>query len=530
MSTESPTQGSEATYSYDEIPYPSHPFEASHPDHIYTLARLFTMQPSLPENASILELGCASGGNLIPIAVQFPQARVVGVDLSKKQIAEGQAIVGELGLSNIQLFSQDFQTIDDRFGEFDYIICHGVFSWVPTSVQHRILEICQERLSENGIAYVSYNCYPGWFMRGMIRQMMLHHVNNIRNPQVKIQQARALLRFIAESTEGQDTPYATIIRSELELLAKQPDSYLFHEHLEENNRPMFFYEFLEMMRQHDLQFLGESSLASMVTSNLSPKAAKALTELTTDVHHRGQYTDFVTNRTFRQSLLCRKGISIDRNISPARMAGGFYAGNIRVEDESQRSNLDSDTDVSFACSNGRRLRSKNPALKALMYTLGDAWPASLALDEITRRVEKMLGSVMAGQVDSQVLTNVVTSNLIQLSTRGDIDFRFVPDRFSTQISDHPTVSALTRLQARIGGTVTTGRHAMLAMDAVSRLFVQAMDGNHNLEQLENHVVQLIEDGKIKVSFGSGRVDMTAVPKATVEKLLDQIARNALIVA
>ena len=93
--------------SYDEIPYPSHPFEATHPDHLYTMARLFCLKPTLPDNASILELGCASGGNIIPLAVQMPNARIVGVDFSSKQIAEGQTTVDNLGLKNIRLIAAE---------------------------------------------------------------------------------------------------------------------------------------------------------------------------------------------------------------------------------------------------------------------------------------------------------------------------------------------------------------------------------------------------------------------------------------
>ena len=100
---------------------------------------------------------------------------------------------------------------------------------------------------------------------------MLHHVSHIVNPVAKIKQARALLAFIVESTSGQSTPYAEILKAEIDLLAKHPDSYLFHEHLEENNRPLFFYQFMELATAHDLQFLGESNLANMITSNLPPK-------------------------------------------------------------------------------------------------------------------------------------------------------------------------------------------------------------------------------------------------------------------
>ncbi|AMV30640.1 tRNA (guanine-N(7)-)-methyltransferase [Pirellula sp. SH-Sr6A] len=521
----------ESTYSYDEIPYPSHPFEATHPDHIYSLAKLFQLQPTLPENARILELGCASGGNIIPLADQFPNATVVGVDLSSKQIADGQKIVQALGLKNIRLIADDFQAINEAYGDFDYILCHGVFSWVPPVAQQRILEICQERLTPHGVAYISYNAYPGWFMRGMIRQMMLYHVSNLPDPASKIQQARALLSFIVASTEGQTTPYAQVLKSELELLGKHPDSYLFHEHLEENNRPMFFYQFMEMAKGLGLQFLGETSLASMITSNLPPKAADALSKLTTDVYHRSQYTDFVTNRMFRQSLLCRADVKLDRHLSPSRMEGVRYAGNIKLEDPSLMNNLSPEVEVAFKCPNGRKLQTKHSALKALMFALVEAWPKSMDVPELCKIVEKKLSElVVVGERESISISQLVTTNMLQLVVRGDVEFRCVPDRFVTELSSTPKVSALVRLQASQGGPVTTQRHSMVNLDPLTRLITQEVDGTKTHGQLADHLASLAEQGKVNINIKGGQnVDMKSIHTMTIDKVLAQLRQHSLLV-
>ena len=177
--SEIPESQKTTSNSYDAIPYPSLPIDAMHPDHLYSIAKLFRLDAPLPDNASILELGCASGGHIIPIAVQMPDAKIVGVDLSRKQIAAGQRTVDALGLKNLKLIAMDFQRLDASLGQFDYILCHGVFSWVPPEAQQCILQICQARLSTNGVAYISYNAYPGWFARGMIRQMMLPYVSQL---------------------------------------------------------------------------------------------------------------------------------------------------------------------------------------------------------------------------------------------------------------------------------------------------------------------------------------------------------------
>ncbi len=334
-----------------------------------------------------------------------------------------------------------------------------------------------------------------------------------------------------ESTEGQNTPYAQVLKSELDLLAKHPDSYLFHEHLEENNRPLFFYQFMEMAKSQDLQFLGESNLASMITSNLPPKAAESLTKLTTDVYHRSQYTDFVTNRMFRQSLLCHKDRKLDRHLSPSRIEGGYFAGNIRAEDTTLVNNLSPEVEVAFKCANGRKIQTKNAALKALVFTLSDAWPRSLTIKEICVRVEKKLSELLVVGAQEQIsISNLVSTNLLQLAVRGDIELRLLPDRFVSEISERPHVSSLTRLQAKQGNILTTLRHALLNADLLTRIVLPALDGERTKEGIAQYIAELAASGKININVqGNNPVDMNAVHVATVDKILEQLRRSAMLV-
>src|SRR4051794_8482790 len=136
--------------SYDEVPYHSRPIYPTHPDCIATVGALMGV-PVVPlTRCRVLEIGCAAGGNLLPMALQLPEARFVGLDLSTRQIEEGEATRRALGIDNARLLAMSLTDLDASFGQFDYILCHGVFSWVPRPVQERILEICRAHLSPNG--------------------------------------------------------------------------------------------------------------------------------------------------------------------------------------------------------------------------------------------------------------------------------------------------------------------------------------------------------------------------------------------
>src|SRR5262245_37632787 len=187
--------------SYDQIPSTSLAFPQTHPDRLATIARIFAL--STPDVAScrVLELGCASGGNLIPMAFNLPGSEFVGIDLSGRQVEEAQSAIADLRLRNIRIQQASILDIDHSWGAFDSIICHGVFSWVDAAVQDQILRISARNLSPDGIAYISYNTYPGWHLREMVRHMMQYHAGQFSEPREQVAQARALLTFLATASK-----------------------------------------------------------------------------------------------------------------------------------------------------------------------------------------------------------------------------------------------------------------------------------------------------------------------------------------
>ena len=141
---------------YDQVPYDKKSFSQTHVDNLATTATLFGMQPARPECCRVLELGCAAGANLIPMAFYLPESQFMGVDYSKVQIDDGQKVLQSLRLANIELKQLNILEIDKTLGQFDYIICHGIFSWVADEIQEKIFSICSQNLAPQGVAYVSY--------------------------------------------------------------------------------------------------------------------------------------------------------------------------------------------------------------------------------------------------------------------------------------------------------------------------------------------------------------------------------------
>src|SRR3954447_4968831 len=112
---------------YDQVPYSVSAFSQTRPDRLATIATLFGMTPRDPGRCRVLELGCASGGNFIPMALASPQSEFVGIDLSARQIADGKNVVQSLRLPNVDLRHLSITDVTDDFGSFDYILAHGVY-------------------------------------------------------------------------------------------------------------------------------------------------------------------------------------------------------------------------------------------------------------------------------------------------------------------------------------------------------------------------------------------------------------------
>ena len=132
---------------YDEVPYPSQPLRHTQPARLEAIAAMFGMQPAPADRCNVLELGCATGGNLIPLANRCPQSRFLGIDYSQVQIDLARRAAEALGLENLELRCASITDLGDELGWFDYIICHGVYTWVPRDVQDKILALCRTALN-----------------------------------------------------------------------------------------------------------------------------------------------------------------------------------------------------------------------------------------------------------------------------------------------------------------------------------------------------------------------------------------------
>lgn len=499
---------------YDALPYDSHPFPQTHPARLATVATLFGLTPAPVETCRVLELGCAAGGNIASVGEMFPGCEIVGVDLSARQIADGRRVVEAAGLTNVDLRHASITDIDDGYGTFDYIICHGVFSWVPDPVRQKILAVCSANLKPTGVAYVSYNTFPGWHMRGMLRDMMRFHADRFDSPPQKVGQARALIDFLAQATKNDTGPYGALLRQELEAIRHQADHYLYHEHLEEVNDPLYFHQFVDMAQRHNLRYLGEARLPTMVTTNFSPEVRKTISTVATDQIQVEQYLDFVRNRTFRETLLVGPAATPNWSIQPSAVRG-LHVSATKKPADSAVDVASATAQAQYTSASGMTLTTTNPVLKAAMRVLGGAWPGTVAFADLDREVNALLGrqSDDAQQLSVALLNLYLSSNLIEFAT--------VPiEKVGVSARSVALATARARLEADQPG-VPSRRHEFLRTNDLDRRLIPLLDGTRDRDALLDRLVEFGVTGELQIHKDNQRLTDPPAIRTALAGALDQ---------
>ncbi len=525
---------------YDAVPYPILSHSQTHPAALAALALLHGLKPTPVEHCRVLEIGCAGGGNLIPMAYTLPDSQFVGIDYSPRQIAEGRAFVQTLGLKNIRLETLNLLEIDESFGEFDYLIAHGFYSWVPAAVREKLFEVCRRNLSPAGVAYISYNAYPGWKTLNAVRDAMLYRTRGVDDLLTQAAQARELLDFLVEFMAQAKSistsiayAHADFLKHVAEKLKGGEDSYLVHDLLEDNNEPVYFHEFIEQAARHELQFLADTDFRSALAANLSQPVAQAISNLSNDRIEWEQYTDFLCNRMFRQTLLCHAGIPINFTVTPETLRALRYASPARPEDETPLQDV---AVQKFVGVDGAALSTDHPVSKAALWYLMGLWPQSATFDELLAQAYASLNTSPKDAETAEADATMLASNLLKAFTYSQrlVEFNVYQPPMVLRVSDRPVASAWARLQAQGTATVTTLRHERYALEPFEHFVFQQLDGTRDRTQLIEQLLNgPVAGGELTLQHeGEPVADPTAIRTLLgqeVDKTLRAFARAPLLV-
>ena len=430
--------------------------------------------PPAIRSCRVLDIGCGEGSNIIPMAVSLPQAEFIGIDLAEKPIRQAQALIEKAGLANITVRAMDLADVAPDFGLFDYIIAHGFYSWVPASIQNKLLKVCQEHLTPNGIAFISYNAYPAAHFRQASRDAMLFHLNTTGESSNRVQEAKSFLGLMLDSIEGHDT-WKAVVRDELSRISKRHDNVIYHDELSEVYSPVYFADFIRCAAGYGLQFLGEAFLHEAICPPLKPELEQRLRQFAGhDLAAYHQYLDFIQFRGFHRTLLCRSAVSLRRDeqrerlqtlllASPLRETGRKADGKITFRNQLGQGSVETDHDLMIAA----------------IHCLEQIWPRAESFENLLQQVVTRIPNSNAEAARSDlmdVLFVLIAKMLVECRTE-DLP---VP----TNIANRPVASAVVRAQAEKGARLTTLMHTNIEIeDQRTREFLRLLDGSHDRRAL-----------------------------------------------
>ena len=301
---------------YKELGYKSYPFPFTTPAYLEAYGTLVGLKPPTAKTARVLELGATYGGNIISQAAHNPEATFVGIELSQDQVEKGNKIIGDAKLDNVSLVQGDILNFDESMGTFDYIIAHGFYSWISDEMKDKLLDIIYNHLADNGIAYVSYNTYPGWHTMEEVRQLMLfanrghdestHKEKVLRGKTVGSLVGAQILNY--DNLKERNSKFLSALRS----VMQKDDYYVGHDHLEPHNDPCYLYQFNDYLKANNLAYVGDADLTLSMVRTYDESIADKLEQLAPNSQaDQEQYLDFMLDTTFRKSIICKASAAKD---------------------------------------------------------------------------------------------------------------------------------------------------------------------------------------------------------------------------
>ncbi|MEQ1753048.1 MAG: class I SAM-dependent methyltransferase [Micropepsaceae bacterium] len=505
--SESGAEHSAAEYrvtEYDELPYPSLPVSYCHPSSLAALVRLFALKPPVTATARILEMGCASGGNLIPLAVQYPNASFVGVDLSDVQVRAANTRISELGLRNISVTQGDLLKASFSPDAFDYILCHGVFSWVGRPVQDAILRICSNSLSADGIAVISFNVLPGWHLRRVVRDICLLHAGKGSQSE-RVGRARRALVEIANNLSGSDV-YTTLLQAEARRLQKMPSAYISGEFLAEHNLPCLFSEFYSRSKQVGLEYVCDAEFSTSLPQQMAPASAQLIGAMSGgNAGAAQQYIDLFTGRPFRRAILVHGGrVSGDMNaVDPSGLQEMHFAAELTPNRRAAGSSQMQPDNIS----------------EQLLHRLAAESPSTMTFHDLSGFASRHNTSA-----------DTVRDSILELMNRGQVAAFADPLHVGRGDTSHPTAWPVARLDAKAPQPWLTSQHhrAIRKIPALA-LLLPLMDGSRTRTELQSELEVAVQQGKLDLPRpANGTAPQPASTPNIFAAAMEYAARNGLL--
>lgn len=478
--------------SYDSIPYRGTVVANTSPSHLAMCSHWHHgPRPSL-QHFRLVELGCGDGANLLPLAFYDPESTFIGIDNSRPELDRAREGARCLGLENIHFVLKDVRSLGSTdLAPCDYIIAHGLYSWVPEDAREAILNSCQKNLTPSGLAYVSYNAKPGWATRCLVRETLLR-ARSVREAAIedKAQRAIEVANDLLEDLPSRDYAFAVLLAEELERVRGGKPGYVFHEYLAEVNEGFWLREFVECALRNGLEYVADAQFCRW-EGHVPTELKHALAKRNLDPIEQEEAADLLGDRYFRASILRRPDAPQELITRRELLEEVHVATSLSAK--SDPFDLTEGVVERFLDVDGPEVTLDASITKAAVVLLAAQWPKGMRLKKLYKQASELL--ITHGREVLIDARSQLADELMKLFEAGQIVLRLREPAYQTEISEYPQVHALARFEAEHRETLTTPYHLPLPFESQALALVRLLDGSRSRKELRQ-------------AFGAELVDQT----------------------
>jgi methyltransferase-like protein len=353
---------------------------------------------------------------------------------------------------------------------------------------------------------------------------------------------RTVLEFLQSSLASDDSPYSALLAAEVSRVIVQNDASLHRLFFQETPRALYFREFAQAARAHELRVLGDVGFALGYSDYLSQPMEQLLNSLCADHLGCEQYRDLVRNRGQRQSVLCRFEVPIDFRLSTTRLRGLFVEGLLRLEDHSAP--IVSATQQTFIAADGSTVSTAVPSVKVALSAIGANWPNYLRFEDVAAEAAHVIAeaaqaeaakskSAAAAEFDESAEVLRVEHDLLPCCRQGLVQVHGAPQAFVAEPGERPAASPLARRQAAAGDIVTNRKHQAIRLDHFDRLVVRLLDGTRTMSELVEFLAGAVASGQMAAIENNQPVPEQRLPtflRDSLEHSLRRLGDSAVLIA
>lgn len=267
--------------------------------------------PAIDQPFRWCELGCGQGFSALSFAAAYPQGAFYAFDFNPAHIDNARSLAQRAGIANATFAEASFEDLANAprntWPQMDYIVLHGIWSWVSSTQRAHLLRFIRDHLAPGGIVYISYNSLTGWAsMVPMQRLMRLWGEVHPALPEEAPASAVALLKEIA-AADSHFLANNPTVAARIEQMGTLDARYIAHEYLNATWEPIQFDSLARDMAEARCGYIGSATLTDNIDAVAVPPKMAAMIAKTTEPRLREVLRDIGAARPFRRDLF-RRGI------------------------------------------------------------------------------------------------------------------------------------------------------------------------------------------------------------------------------